>query len=78
MNRKELQERLINENIPKGAYSLTAEFPYEATCLHYNEKGKVCEVYFGERGNKFDLQYFRTEEEACDYLSMAGRRFEKK
>ena len=68
MNITELQERLIQENIPKRDYSLDDEFKDDAICLHYNEKGKVWEVYYSERGRKFSLQYFRTEEEACDYF----------
>ena len=68
MNKKELQERLTRENIPKKDYSLTTEFPDDAYCLHYDNKGKVWEVYYTERGMKIELQYFRTEEEACDYF----------
>ena len=66
MNKQQLQERLIKENIPKKYYSFTNELPDDAFCLRYN--GHVWEVYFGERGEKSDLQYFRTEEEACDYF----------
>ena len=68
MNRNELEKKLLDENIPRAAYSLTDEFPYDAYCLHYNEKGRVWEVYYGERGNKVSLKYFRTEDEACDYF----------
>ncbi len=68
MKRKELQERLVRENIPRRAYSLIGELLSEAYYLHYDEKEKVWEVYYGELGEKRNLKYFHTEEEACDYF----------
>ncbi|WP_026478302.1 hypothetical protein [Alkaliphilus transvaalensis] len=66
MNINDLKKILINNNIPKDAYSLDGGLPNEAYCL--NRNGGNWEVYYSERGQKSGLKLFRTENEACDYF----------
>ena len=66
MTIKELKQRLINEKIPREAYSFNKEFPDESYCI----RRKYClwEVYYSERGLKSGLMIFSREEEACIYF----------
>lgn len=66
MTKTELEQRLIEENIPKWSYSLNGGLPNEACCLSKN--GQIWEVYYSERGLKTSLKVFQTEDEACDYF----------
>ena len=66
MNKRELEQRLIDENIRKDSYCLNGGYPNESYCLSkYHGKW---EVYYSERGRKSGLKIFITEEEACDYF----------
>lgn len=66
MTKNELKTKLINDQIPKEAYSLEGGNPNEAYCLNYIN-GKW-ETYYSERGRKSEKEEFTTEDEACDYF----------
>lgn len=66
MNRKELEEKLIELEIRKDSYSLDGGLPNEAYCI--NRVGNDWEVYYSERGNKSSLKVFSLENDACDYF----------
>lgn len=66
MKRAELQQCLIDANVPKDLYSLNGGLPNEALCL--NKDGDVWEVYYSERGIKSQIEKFDSEDEACNYF----------
>lgn len=66
MNKRELEKKLIEENIPKDSYCLNGGYLNEAYCLEENY-GRW-EVYYSERGRKTNVKSFLCEEEACKYL----------
>jgi hypothetical protein len=66
LNKKELEERLIKEEIRTDLYSLNGGLPSEVYCL--SEINGVWEVYYSERGSKTGLQIFDDEGEACQYF----------
>jgi len=66
MNKSELSKILIKENIPRHFYSLEGGLPYDAWCLAKTSSG--WEVYYTERGEKYQVEHFCSEEEACERL----------
>ncbi len=66
MNKQELQQTLINENVPSDLYNLNGGLPNEAFCL--NKSQNTWEVYYSERGLRSQIKRFSTEEEACNYF----------
>jgi hypothetical protein len=66
MKKKDLIQRLINENIEKNSYSLDGGLPNEMYCLGFVKN--LWEVYYSERGKKTNLHRFELEEEACNYF----------
>lgn len=66
MNKRELAQRLVNEDIDKYSYCLEGGYPNESHCIFKN--GDVWEVYYSEKGRKSKLKMFDTEEEACKYF----------
>lgn len=64
MTKVELQHRLQAENVPERYYSLDGGLPYDRLCLECSDFGWA--VYYSERGGKFDLVRFASEEEACE------------
>lgn len=66
MNKQELQQTLINANVPSDLYNLDGGLPNEAFCLNKNQN--TWEVYYSERGLRSQIKRFSTEEEACDYF----------
>lgn len=67
MTIKELQERLISENIDIRSYCINDSIGIgECYCIikNYNK----WEVFYSERGNKNNLTIFYSEEEACEYF----------
>ncbi|MGW6300808.1 hypothetical protein [Peribacillus butanolivorans] len=66
MKKDELQQLLINANVPKDLYNLNGGLPNEAFCL--NKEDNIWEVYYSERGVKSQLKKFDSEDEACDYF----------
>jgi hypothetical protein len=66
MKKDELQQLLINANVPKDLYNLNGGLPNEVFCL--NKEDNIWEVYYSERGVKSQLKKFDSEDEACDYF----------
>ncbi|MBT2647092.1 hypothetical protein J7E52_10225 [Bacillus sp. ISL-34] len=66
MKKEELQQMLINANVPKDLYNLNGGLPNESFCL--NKEDNIWEVYYSERGVKSQLKKFDSEDEACDYF----------
>lgn len=57
-----LQEKLINAKIPKEYYNLNG-YKEEALCMERSDN--IWLVYEGERGNKFNVEEFNNEADAC-------------
>jgi hypothetical protein len=70
MNKEELKTRLDQEGINSHYYSLNglAGGPYDGTHILDKEESKWL-VYYFERGLKWDIHMFETEDEACRYFS---------
>lgn len=64
MKKEELQRALEAEGIRPNIYCLAGPIRDEQYVLINVEDGSW-EVYYSERGNKNELERFRTEEEAC-------------
>jgi hypothetical protein len=69
MNREELKKALDKEGVNPHYYSLNglAGGPYDGTSILEKEGNKWL-VYYFERGSKWDMQIFLTEDEACRYM----------
>lgn len=69
MNREELKKALDEAGVHSHYYSLNGlqGGPYDGTSILEKEGNKWL-VYYFERGRKWDLQYFNTEDEACRYF----------
>lgn len=65
MNVQDLQSYLDEHRVDPKAYSLAGGMPDDAFCLSREADGTWC-VYYSERGCRFDLKHFPTEEEACE------------
>lgn len=72
MNLKILKNELDKLNIPQNAYCLTGGLPNESYCIALNNNN--WEVYYSERGNKFDLKLFENESSACEYFLSVMKR----
>jgi len=66
MNKQQLKNRLIAENIRPDAYCLDGGLPSEKLC--FNEVNDKWEIYYSERGEKTGLKVFDNEEKACQYF----------
>ncbi|WP_349407778.1 hypothetical protein [Pseudalkalibacillus sp. SCS-8] len=66
MNIQKLKEVLEKKNIPSHYYSLDGGLPNDAWCLR--KSAVRWEVYYSERGKKYSVKEFTSEEEACNYL----------
>ena len=67
MRREELKTLLKEAKVQDQYYALYPPYPnHECLCLT-NEINKW-QVYFAERGKKWQLKEFNTEEEACEYF----------
>jgi hypothetical protein len=66
MTKSELKDLLIKESIPTHFYSLDGGLPYDAWCIAKTPTG--WDVYYTERGEKYQVENFITEEEACERL----------
>jgi hypothetical protein len=67
MNKQELRQRLVAEGVSEFAYSLDGGLPGDQFVLSDDGSGNWS-VYFSERGHRWDLQTFRTEDEACLHI----------
>lgn len=63
MVKNELINSLISMNLPKGSYSIDSD-KNESLCLTYD--GFLWVVFYSERGQKTEPEYFSDEEKACD------------
>lgn len=66
MTMQELIIRLKNVGIPDDSYSLTGGMPNDRYCIE--EVFGKWQVYYSERGKKYQEKYFTSEEEACEFL----------
>lgn len=66
MNRIELKELLIYENIPSNSYSLDGGLLNDTLCIDKTKRGWI--VYYTERGVKYEEMGFPSEEDACFYF----------
>jgi hypothetical protein len=66
MKKRELEESLIRNGIPKDMYCLDGGFPNEAYCL--SKGNQFWEVYYSEKGIKSGLKQFDSEDTACNYI----------
>ena len=66
MNRIELSELLISEEIPSNSYSLDGGLQNDTLCIDRTSCGWI--VYYTERGVKFEEMGFPSEEDACSYF----------
>jgi hypothetical protein len=66
MNKEDLLHRLISEKIPIDSYSLDGGIPNDRLVLSKNRKN--WEVYYSERGVKYDIKTFLLEKDACEYF----------
>ena len=67
MNRDKLEKLLKKEKIRSDFYAITSPYPNHQ-CLCLTNENKKWQVYFAERGKKWHLQEFNTEEDACVYF----------
>lgn len=66
MNLKELQFKLEKMGVPQHMYSLKGGLPNDVYCI--SNKVFWWDVYYSERGKKFNLKRFLKEKEACLYF----------
>jgi len=66
VNRTDLRHAADREGIRTASYSLEGGLPPEKYVLALEEGG--WSVYYSERGRRAGLNFFDTEDEACDYL----------
>jgi hypothetical protein len=69
MNIEELKKALDEEGVHPVYYSLNGiRGKYEDNSSILEKKGNKWMYYHYERGGKFDVRYFNTEDEACKYM----------
>lgn len=66
MNRTELREMLTADGIRPDAYSLDGGLYEDRLCIEENYG--TWEVYYVERGKRWNQRRFDTEDDACRYL----------
>lgn len=66
MNKKQLENILLMNEVPKELYSLNGGLPNETYCIE--KENERWQVYYSERGIKTNIGYFVNEEDACDCL----------
>ncbi len=69
MNKEELKKALDKEGIHPHYYSLNGlqGGPYDGTSI-LDKEGNKWLVYYFERGEKWDMHVFDTEDEACRFF----------
>ena len=77
MNIKELQTMLENENVPKRYYLLDGNgIKEDKICLElFND---LWQVYYSERGKKYNLSAFQNESDACNEILQRLRKKQAK
>ena len=66
MNREELKDAVAEIGIADNMVAIKGYAEY-AWCVVEAEDG-TWEVFWGERGNKIELESFSSEHQACNYL----------
>jgi hypothetical protein len=64
MTLTEMETKLQEMNVPPDFYGLTGGVPHNVLCIEKADVG--WDVYFSERGSKWDVEHFGNESEACD------------
>ena len=67
MNIITLKKELKKANIRNTAYSLEGGLPHDRHVLNLDTNG-IWEIYYSERGAKFDIIKFKSEDEACNFF----------
>lgn len=69
MNKRELKEALDKEGIHPSYYSLNGLIggPWDGVRI-LDKQGKKWVTYYFERGAKWDIKVFESEDEACNYF----------
>ncbi len=67
MNLRELKKKLDDKGVPASAYSLEGHSLPETFVLSREGNGSWI-TYYSERGNRESLEYFYSEEDACDHF----------
>lgn len=67
MDIKQLKQVLREKGLPSDLVNFSKEYPFDAFCIRQIENGSW-EVYYTERGSKFDYKKFSSEKAACLYL----------
>ena len=67
MKREELKQILINNGVPKVAFSLYGIKNYESLCLLEKEDGSW-EIVYNDRGEIRKIATFYDEDYACQYI----------
>lgn len=65
MTLSDLSAMLVQEGIPNNRYSLKGGLPSDSLCIDKEEKWIV---YYSDRGHRYQLMKFETEDAACRYL----------
>ncbi|ODN43255.1 hypothetical protein [Piscirickettsia litoralis] len=66
MTRQELINELNKKGIPQDMYTFDEEYPHDKFVLFFNNK--QWNVYYCEKGIKFDEKSFLSEKHAYSYL----------
>lgn len=64
MNLQELEDKLIEYKIPEEYYSLNGGLPDSRVCVELGKDGRWY-TYDSERGSRYDVRVFDSEDEAC-------------
>lgn len=67
MKISELKGILDKNKINSNSYSLDGGVPHDKHVLSREDNG-MWEVYYSERGGKFEVERFNSEEEACNFF----------
>ena len=67
MNINDLKKNLKKANIKNSAYTLHGGLPHDKHVLNLSANG-LWEVYYSERGGKFEERVFESEDEACRFF----------
>lgn len=79
MKLKELSREIKKLDIPDGIINLEGGRPSDAYCIDRIGKifgQKKWEVYYSEKGGKYDSVLFESEDKACEYLYAIAKRIE--
>ncbi len=67
MNRENLIHKLTKLGVPRSAYGLYDEV-FSSTVVIYENYSKWEVFKIDEKGDRFDMKIFKSEDEACRYV----------